>query len=313
MKWPLEDEPLPESDVPLYNFWYLSACPVPRDPTLVWGTEVDCTGTRSFLKELNDDSDVFITPAHVLLRATACAIARHPEFKRRILRKRIYNYRQINVLMPIQKYDPPEPDLMLFEDADRKPLRELAAEVWQHHQEARRGEFLTERMNTIHSRLPRRFVRWVLHPMHIWLVNNVNLPARRKSIRQRTGVAMVNYLGFKGAPPLRSFKPSRFPYNSLNLTVTMGAIEPRPVAEGKDVAVRPIAPLFVRADHRLVDAYALGRFTETLRSFIADPASMEQNAASEPAPAAPTAPALAGNAEQQGQASLANGPTPFTA
>lgn len=51
----------------------------------------------------------------------------------------------------------------------------------------------------------------------------------------------------------------------------MGAIEPRPVAVGEEVVVRPVAPIFVRADHRIVDAHEIGAFAETLRTLLAEP------------------------------------------
>ena len=43
---------------------------------------------------------------------------------------------------------------------------------------------------------------------------------------------LVNFYGTKGMAPLRSYKPSRMPYDIAMTSVTMGAIEPRPVAVG---------------------------------------------------------------------------------
>jgi hypothetical protein len=79
---------------------------------------------------------------------------------------------------------------------------------------------------------------------------------------------MINYLGQRGAPPMRFFKASRFPNDTATLNVTMGPSH----ADGES---EPVAPLFVRADHRVVDAYQLGRFVATLRGFLADPATLD--------------------------------------
>lgn len=74
---------------------------------------------------------------------------------------------------------------------------------------------------------------------------------------------------------MRSFKPSRFPSDCWTLNVTMGPTERRPVAIGENVVIRPVAPLFVRADHRVVDAYDLGKFVATLRTLLSDPRQMD--------------------------------------
>jgi pyruvate/2-oxoglutarate dehydrogenase complex dihydrolipoamide acyltransferase (E2) component len=86
---------------------------------------------------------------------------------------------------------------------------------------------------------------------------------------------MVNYFGHRGMAPLRSFKPSRLPYDSITVSVTMGATELRAVPAAGEVVIRPIAPVFVRADHRIVDAYEIGQFAETLRTLLADPRQLD--------------------------------------
>ena len=268
-RWPLVDQPEPREDQPLWNFYYLNACPPPRDPTIVWGTEVDCTGLQAYLKRVNADSPVLVTPAHVLIAATGRALAKHPQFNRRILKKRIWSYRDINIIMPFR----PKTglDVMIFGKVDQKPVMQIAAEAWRN-------------ANTTgsHAGVPQpvymKFPRWLqkaLQPIHIWLVNRVNVPLRDTNHRQRAAATMVNYFGTRGMAPMRSFKPSRLPYDSITLTVTMGAIEPRPAAVNGEVVVRPIAPIYVRADHRVVDAHEIGAFAETLRTLIGNPAALE--------------------------------------
>jgi hypothetical protein len=273
MERPVVDRPVPDHEIPTWNMNYLYGCPTPADPTIVWGTDVDCTDLQAYLKQLNAEGPVLITPVHVLLRATACAMARHPQFNRRVLRRHVYQYKQINLLLPFRKRQPAETDVMVLEQVDRKPLVEIARELWQHHQDAARGEFVFDGQASLG--LSRRMTRRLFYRMHLWLANGVNLPAREHSKRHRTAAAVVNYFGFKGAAPLRSFKPSRAPYDGLPVNITMGAIEPRPAALDGEVVVRSIAPLFVRADHRIVDAHEIGLFAATLREFLANPAAME--------------------------------------
>ncbi|MEE2738424.1 MAG: 2-oxo acid dehydrogenase subunit E2, partial [Planctomycetota bacterium] len=62
---------------------------------------------------------------------------------------------------------------------------------------------------------------------------------------------------------------------SLMMNITMGPSELRPIVQNERVVIRPVAPLFVRADHRTVDAYRIAQFTETLRSYISNPDQMD--------------------------------------
>ena len=56
-------------------------------------------------------------------------------------------------------------------------------------------------------------------------------------------------------------------------------IEDRPVVRDGQLAVGRVAPLFVRGDHRLTDAYLLARFVGALREYLMNPALMESPAA----------------------------------
>jgi hypothetical protein len=266
---PLEAEPQPLDAMPLWNFYYLNLCPPQRDPTIVWGTDVDCSGLQTFLKELNAHSSALVTPAHVLIAATGRALKAHPHFNRRILKRRIWSYKDVNIVMPFRPKS--GLDVMFFANVDRKSIADVAAEAWRNSQSsAGEHEGVPQ---PIYMRFPRSLQAW-LQPFHVWLVNHVNLKVRGTNNRQRAASTMVNYFGHRGMAPLRSFKPSRLPYESVSLTVTMGAIEQRPVAVRGEVVIRPIAPIFIRADHRIVDAHEIGAFAETLRKLLSEPATI---------------------------------------
>jgi hypothetical protein len=114
---------------------------------------------------------------------------------------------------------------------------------------------------------------------------NLRLPSIRLN-RLSGAPVLVNYLGFAGAPPMRMYKPSAYPNESSHLSITLGPPEMRPVVRNGELVVGRVAPLFVRGDHRLTDAYLLGRFVSTLRDYLADPATMEAEQVCEAAKAA---------------------------
>jgi hypothetical protein len=285
MEWPVLSPPISDAETPIWQLYYLGACPTPSDPTMLWGTEVDMSGFEDYLQIVNSDSPVLISPAHLLLRSVALAMRRHPEFNRRVIGRRIYQYKEIHLLLSLFNTRAREVELLLLEEADRRSLIDLSRELWRYTQQAARGELVHFGKRTIYDLLPRAVVRRLI-PFHLWLFNKFNWPITRIWRREHRSAMLVNYLAFKGAAPLRMYKPSRFPNDATPFNVTLGATELRPIVVDGAVVVRPVAPLFVRGDHRLVDAHELGLFANTLRSFLADPAQMDSETEVSPRPLA---------------------------
>jgi hypothetical protein len=285
MEWPLLSPPISDAETSIWQLYYLGACRTPSDPTMLWGTEVDMSGFEEYLRGTNSNSPVLISPAHVLLRSVGLAMRRHPEFNRRVIGSRVYQYKEIHLLLSLFNIRAREVELLLLEEVDRRSLIDLSREMWRYTQQAARGELVHFGQRTVYDLLPRAVVRRLV-PLHLWLFNTFNWPVTQFWRREHRSAMLVNYLGFKGAAPLRMYKPSRFPNDATPFNVTLGATEPRPVVVDGEVVVRPMASLFVRGDHRLVDAHGLGLFASTLRSFLADPALMDSEIEVTPRPLA---------------------------
>lgn len=277
MEWPVLTPAISDADTPLWQFYYQSGCPTPSDPTMIWGTEVPMAAHERYLRDINAHSPVLISTPHILLRASAVALRRHPEFNRRLIHRRVYQYKDVNLLISLFNARKREVEVLLLEQVDRQPLSEVARELWRYSQQAARDELPHFGRRTIYDLLPLALTRRLL-PFHLWLFNRFNWPVTSFWCREHRSAVLINYLAFKGAAPLRMYKPSRFPSDSTPFNVTLGATEQRPVAENGQVVIRPVAPLIVRADHRIVDAHDLGLFVTTLRDYLADPASIELQA-----------------------------------
>jgi hypothetical protein len=157
--------------------------------------------------------------------------------------------------------------------ADTLTLEQIARSLWKNQRKSAKGDSLDHYDRQRIHRMPSFVLRWGFKAF-IWMERNLRLPSIRLN-RLSNGPVVVNYLGFSGAPPMRMYKPSAYPNESSHLSVTMGPIEVRPVVQNGQLAVGRVAPLFVRGDHRLTDAYLLARFVGALREHLGDPASME--------------------------------------
>ncbi|MCH5377155.1 MAG: 2-oxo acid dehydrogenase subunit E2, partial [Planctomycetes bacterium] len=157
---------------------------------------------------------------------------------------------------------------------DERSLSETAVIVWKSLLEGTLGSSAFERDRRRVHRLPalafHAFVR-----CYGWLDRMFPLPTFGRLDRLRAGAVLVNDLSFRGAPPMRCYKPTKFPDESAALNVTLGPMEERAVVRSGQIVASTVAPLFVRADHRITDAYGLGRFLATLRELLENPARME--------------------------------------
>lgn len=261
MEWPLKLPAIPLSEVPTWLLYYQAACPTPSDPTIVWGTDVPVEALHNELRLLNARSDVLVSPAHVLIWAVGQCLARHPQFNRRLLRRRLYEFRQVNVLVPIQ-VGRRGPEVCLLVDVDRKPLTQLASELWEHSRQLQKGNSEIIRDERLFRLLPRPLRNVLFRAM---LAGNhlLNWPAALWGHRTLRAGTLINFLGHRGAPPMRTFKPSRFPTDVTTMNVTLGPSETDPHGSA-------VAPLIVRVDHRVVDALQLGRFLGDLRQLLMD-------------------------------------------
>ncbi len=277
-------KPVPAGEIPFYNLHYLYGCRAPADPTIVWGTDILAEGLTKYVRDCNRTGKTLISPAHVLVQAVGRALARHPELNRRIVGRRIFDFRDVNVRMMTYNRQLREVEVLLIRNADTLTLERIARVLWKNQHRAASGSTLDHEDKTwLRRRFPGPLLGWAIRT-YLYLDSKFNLPKVDRIDRIACSPVLVNYLAFSGAPPIRGYKPSNYPHESSTLSVTMGRSEAMPVVRDNQVVVGQVAPLFVRADHRITSAYGLAQFTETMRRLLADPAQMEERASDQGKP-----------------------------
>jgi hypothetical protein len=263
MEWPVTG-PVNDNEIPTWVTYYAGACRVPDDPTIVWGTDVDVTGSEQFLKLQSKRDSVWLSMSHLLLYSVSRTLAAHPEFNRRIIGRRTYDYKTIDLLIPLYLPVSKEIEVLMLTEADQKPLADMARWLWEHSCSGVRNEFIDHKKKTFFESLPKWFIRRFIG-MHMRAMNRHKVPSLSCYRREIRGSTMVNYFGSGGTVNMRAFKPSRFPCDSNTVNVTMGPTEDRAVVKNGEVVVRRIAPVFVRVDHRITQGgFALREFLATL-------------------------------------------------
>jgi hypothetical protein len=273
MSHALNPQPRNPAEITLINHQYLAAGCRP-DPAMVWGTDVEVGELQDFVRRRNRNAGSMISTAHVLIRAVACSLARHRQLNCRVVRGRIYAFREINVRMVGYDKRSSDVNIITVSRADQATLEEIATSVWTSQLQIAQGRHADQSDHAMLNWGPTLTRHWASR-LFWWLDRNFQLPRLGRIDRHLDSAVIVNYLGHADAPPMRMYKPSKFPDESSLLSVTMGRVETRPVVVGGQVVARPVAPLFVRADHRVTDAFALARFVATLRAYLANPVTME--------------------------------------
>jgi hypothetical protein len=268
MHLPLKDRPLLDEDVPFFHECYTHTTNDSSEGTMVWGTQVDMTSLREYLKDWNSSNDTLLTPMTILAHAVGLALQKHPAANCRILGTRIYRFTEQNVVLPIQTKVGPR--LILLRRVDERSYREIATELLEVVTSTITNTMKISFGEKVARRLP-SMLRGLGVRTLLWLSNRIRLPIIPITQHLVAAPVIINHFGFSGAPPLLSYKPSRFGSHALLLNVTLGPTHPQPVVRDGAVVIRPISGLFVRGDHRTMDGGQLAGFVRTIVEILEDP------------------------------------------
>jgi hypothetical protein len=270
---PIQDRPNPDADAPFLHQCYTFSASDHSDGTMVWGSQVDMTQMRGFLTEKNATAKVFLTPTAILARAVGLALGKHPEANCRLLGTRIYQFTQQNVVLPVTTKTGPR--LTLLRQVDEHSYEHIAAELLQEVT----SELTHSTPISIGQRIALRltpFFRGIGVRMLLWLANHIRLPMRPITEHLAGAPVIINHFGFRGAPPMIAYKPSRFGSRSLLLNVTLGPTSQQPMVIDNKIVIRPVSGLFVRADHRTMDGHQLSDFVASIIKVLENPGRFDE-------------------------------------
>ncbi len=285
-EYPTEPSPVPPTELGLMKCVYLADSRPHRDPTIIWGTASDAQPMTDFIAAESRRLNVLLSPAHLLIHAVAQSLTDHPHLNCRIVGRRVYPFRKINIAIPLLTPTDRQVFPVLIHDVARMSLRDIAEHLWNEARVRSADAASERRRDASRSPLLRSSLRiWRSLKMQVVLRGTSLSFAVNNHIRRPTNVinaqyngvsALVNCLSFPGgAPPMLSFKPSSLPTNSILLTVTLGAPEWRATVVDRQVVARRMVPLFVKADHRIVHSHEIAAFMNTLCEYLTEPCRLK--------------------------------------
>jgi len=249
------------------------------DPTTYGLLEVDMSNALDYIGRLSASSGQHVTVTHIVTKALADTLAQHPECNVLIRRRRIFQRDRIGIFV-IVAIEPPgtaagaqRADLtgIMVQDADRKSLVEVAAEIEQGAGHARTGsDAQFARMKWFFDHVPIPLLRQVVRLTSL-VQYELNVDLSPVGIpRDSFGSATVTSVGMHG---LRYGLPPMMPTDRNSVGLVVGRIADHPVAVHGEVVIRPMLPVTAVVDHRVIDGFQAGQLCATFERILRDPAA----------------------------------------
>lgn len=250
----------------------LGAWAHPSDPTIYAPLDIDVSKAQAWLADQRARTGVKVTFTHLVGKAVALAVARRPEVNVVVRRGRqLYQRGHIDVFFQVAYEGGEDLAGVKVVGADVKSVVEIARELHERAERLRANEpDETSTARKLMSATPAVARGPLLHFLER-LTYDLGLDLSALGVpHDQFGSAMVTNVGSFGLS--RAFAPL-VPFSRAPVVITIGAVEPKPVAVEGRVEVRPVLPLGVTLDHRVVDGFQASQMADVFRCVIEDPAT----------------------------------------
>jgi pyruvate/2-oxoglutarate dehydrogenase complex dihydrolipoamide acyltransferase (E2) component len=245
----------------------------PPDDPQVYGTlEVDATAIQAHLASVRQRGE-HCTVTHVVGKALAHAIAAVPDINVRLVGGYAIPRRSVDVFFITAVEGGRDLSGVKIENADRKPLTEIAKELTARATRQKSGEDPDlARSKRSMQLLPKAVLRRALR-VSAFLAGDLAKSLEPLGLKDTPfGSAMVTSVGMFGLP--MGFAPISWMYK-VPILILVGEITDKPVVESGAVVIRPMLPICATIDHRYADGWHISKLLVPFKAYLADPAAFE--------------------------------------
>lgn len=246
----------------------LHAWGAPSDPTVHGLLDVDATEALAFVRELRAKSGERITLTHLVGHAVARAIAQQPDVNAIVRFGRLYQRDTIDVFFQVAFGGGGNLAGHKVERADQKGVAAIARELGEGASKVRDGRAENVKTTKRFTHMPAPMMGLALRAASL-LTYDLGLDLSAYGVPfDSFGSAMVTNVGSFG---LTVGLPPLLPISRCPLVVLVGEVQDRPVARDGAVVVRPVLPIGVTFDHRLLDGFHAGVLAKEFRRVLENP------------------------------------------
>jgi pyruvate dehydrogenase E2 component (dihydrolipoamide acetyltransferase) len=256
----------------------------PLDPTIYGESDVDATALQRYVAEVRERTGQKVTITHCVARAFAMVLRENPALNCTIRRGRIWQRTGVDVFCQVAV--PPDDKTKLqgadlsgavLRDCDRLVPAAIARTMAEIAEKIRKRDDpmlkQTKRMFEVlpawGARLLMRWASWITHDLGISL-KSIGIPD------DPFGSVMVTSLGMMG---IRKAYAPLFPTAKGIGVVLVGGVYEGVVAVAGKPEVRPLLPLTIAIDHRLIDGFQASVLAREVVKKLTEPELLERDPA----------------------------------
>lgn len=232
--------------------WFFDVLSLGEPPGFFLTEDVDMTVTKELIERLRQ-LGVKVTYTHIVVRAAALALSRHPELNRIILGKHVVYPDTVDIGISVSsELSVATQPSMVLQNAGQKSVVQLAHEIIERAPQVRAGQF--QRLNKLRTVARLIPVPWVRRRILRKMKSHIS------SVRQRTGIFHVS-----SVPHLSVAIPFKYPTPAV---LTFPRVEDRVVVRDGQPAVRAMSTLGMAGDHRLWHANSAGVLLMEIKNIL---------------------------------------------
>ncbi|MCF8057740.1 MAG: 2-oxo acid dehydrogenase subunit E2 [Bacteriovoracaceae bacterium] len=246
------------------------------DPSVYGLIEIDMSEVQKVLPDYELEHDIKVTPSHLVGKAIAHCMNLRPEINGMIRGSRIYLREDVTLFYQVNipgiGHDAIKKATLsgtTIPNAEDLRVYQIAKALKEKTQAVRAGEDreIADNLKVF------EYLPWCLSRLYLnigsWLIYGLNLNMSFFGLpRDPFGSVMITNIGSLGID--LAWAPL-CPYSRVPLLLTVGAVTDKPVAiEGK-VEIRPMLPIAVTFDHRLIDGVHAAQMASELKKCFREP------------------------------------------
>lgn len=240
----------------------------PGDPSVYGTLEIDAGEARDVVRELRQKSGRRVTITHLVGRAIALALRERPEVNAIIRFGQLYRRDTIDVFFQVAFEGGEDLNGAKIAEADQKTAVELAAELEEAARAVRERKTAGVKTARRFKSIPRALTGTLLRAT-TFATYDLGLDLSRFGVPyDGFGTVMITNVGSFG---LSSGLAPLLPFSRCPIILLLGEIGDRPVVRDGEVVARPILPIGVTFDHRLIDGFQAGKMAARFKEILEHP------------------------------------------
>lgn len=260
----------PLKDPPSFQRWAAAQWRRPNDPTIYGAAEIDMTSALALIERLRGEWQLKLTVTHLVTKALALAIARHPRSNVKVrFWGKLEQRDSVDIIVLVAGEGGRDLSAHRIAGADQLPLREIASQLIQASERIRRDEDPQFRNS---RQLVERVPWWAMRPflsLASLCMNELHLDLSKLGLPvDLFGAGMVTSLGMHGID--EGFAPLT-PIGRVMVDVLVPRVRERPWVEDGQLTVRPVLKLCATFDHRVIDGVQAANLGAEMQGLLTEP------------------------------------------